>query len=118
MGSPVSYANCISFGIFGTVRDRNGNLLGGEKVRIAAGGNAYVATSAGGFINNSTDRNYEVNNSNGLAPGTYAVYAANAAGDAISAAVNVKVMGLEGACGEDGKPTGGTQWWKVELRQN
>lgn len=85
---------------------------------VAAGGSAFVANSASGYINNSTDRNYEISNANGLGVGTYAVYAATKSGDAYvpnSASVSVKVTGLGESCGSEGQRT---QWWKVEFRQN
>lgn len=119
VSSPTSYFNQGSMGVFGTVRDRNGNLTGDVKVMVASGTNAYVATSAAGFINNSTDRNFEISNANGLGSGTYIVYAAIKVGSdyvPASPSVTVNITPLNDACNKAGDTC--TQWWKIEFKQN
>ena len=117
--APVSYQNCGSLGVFGTVRDRNGNLIGEMRVLVAApSGNAFVATSTGNYINNSTDRNFEISNANGLGAGTYTVFLATKVGNdyiPASGSASVNISPLGDACGSEGNRT---QWWKVEFRQN
>lgn len=105
--------------MFGTVRDRNGNLLGDVKILVAAGSNAYVATSSSTYIHGSTDRNYEISNVNGMSPGTYAVYATVKVGAdyaPVSPSVSVNVTGLSDDCTRAGANC--TQWWRVDFKQN
>lgn len=119
VSSPNSYFNTGSLGVFGTVRDRNGNLLGDVKILVAAGSNAYVATSSSTYIHGSTDRNYEISNVNGMSPGTYAVYATVKVGAdyaPVSPSVSVNVTGLSDDCTRAGANC--TQWWRVDFKQN
>jgi hypothetical protein len=114
--SQRSYQNEGSLGIFGTVRDRSGNLIGGASVLvITSGGAGLVASTTGNFLNNSSDRNFEISSDpryGSLGPGTYTVYVATKVGSdysQISPSVSVTIRPVGG---------GATQWWGIDFRQN
>ncbi|MBI5876128.1 MAG: hypothetical protein HZB53_00640 [Chloroflexi bacterium] len=120
VSSPTSYFNQGSMGVFGTVRDRNGNLVGDVKIEvIAPSGSGLEATTTPNFKTGSTDRNFEVSNADGLTPGTYAVFARIKVGSdymVVSPSVTVNITPLNDACNKAGDAC--TQWWKIEFKQN
>lgn len=107
-----TYPNCCSLGVFGTIRNSGGGLMGGVNVRvIPAGGNTGLqTTSSGGFIGGGSDRNYEFSNASGMGAGTYTVVAVDALGQAVSPSRQITVCGMGNAsC---------AQWVAVDFQQN
>jgi hypothetical protein len=107
--SQISYKNEGSMGVFGTVRDRNGNLVVGMYVCVlGSAGHGYAAPTT-----TRSDRNYEVSSTaNGLPAGQYTVYLASSSscGNAQqSPAVSINITPLD---------SGSTQWWGINFQQN
>src|SRR5437773_1305052 len=111
--SKRSYMNGGSLGVFGTVRDRNSNLVSGMWVVVQpSSGNARATSSSGGFLHGDSSRNYEISNVSGLGPGTYTVWLAHKIGNDYfqdSTGVSITITPLD---------SGSTQWWGIDFRQN
>jgi hypothetical protein len=107
-----SYPNCCSLGVFGTVRNKGGALMGGVRIRvIREGGNtALQTTSSSGYIGSGSDRNYEIANANGMGSGTFNVVALDSASNVVSPSARITICGLgSGAC---------PQWFGIDFQQN
>ena len=97
-------------GVFGVVRDANGNPLGGVTVTIF-GSSVPPVTSRNGIYGAASDRNYEMNL---FQPGNYQVGVSDGAGE--SPKVPITVNYYDQCDVKEGQAGG--QWQQVDFRHN